>query len=100
MTPDEARGVVDDLSPPRRNRRGSTSASPSTSARAGDDGRRRTQLRPAIELAPHDWTIRRAAQPLRGIDPFGEEFMELFTEFNEAGRPYHGVNHTGHPAAP
>ncbi len=45
----------------------------------------------ACGLAPHDWTIRRASMPLRGGDPFGAEFFELYEEFNAAGRPYHGV---------
>lgn len=45
----------------------------------------------ASELAPHDWTIRRAMMPLRGGDPFGDEFFELAAEYNEAGRPFHGV---------
>jgi hypothetical protein len=29
--------------------------------------------------------------PLRGADPFGDEFLALAAEYNEAGRPFHGV---------
>ena len=34
----------------------------------------------AGELAPKDWTIRRGAMPIRGIDPMGLEFFKLFEE--------------------
>lgn len=45
----------------------------------------------AGELAPHDFTIRRAALPLQGIDPFlSEEFIELYAGFQEAGSPDYG----------
>ncbi len=45
----------------------------------------------AAALAPGDWTIRRAMIPLRGGDPFGSEFFELYEEWQALGMPYHGV---------
>ena len=45
----------------------------------------------ALELAPLDFTIARAALPRRGDDPFGEKFFELFGRWQEAGSPYHGI---------
>ena len=43
----------------------------------------------AGQLAPHDFTIRRGSMPIRGKDPFGADFAELFMEWQAAGRPYY-----------
>jgi hypothetical protein len=41
----------------------------------------------AGELSPHDWTIRRGSMPIRGIDPMGPKFFELYQEWQRAGSP-------------
>jgi peroxiredoxin len=59
--------------------------------RRGDDATARRHLERAGELAPMDFTVRRAAMPLLGGDPFGPEFMDLFAEWRAAGSPFHGL---------
>jgi hypothetical protein len=59
--------------------------------RRGDDDRARAHLEQAGELAPMDFTIRRAALPLVGGDPFGEDFLGMYAEWQEAGSPFHGL---------
>ena len=41
----------------------------------------------AGELAPQDWTIRRGSMPIRGLDPMGEPFLELW----QSGTPRYNV---------
>jgi hypothetical protein len=59
--------------------------------RRGDDDRARAHLERAGELAPMDFTIRRAALPLVGGAPFGEEVFGMYAEWQEAGSPFHGL---------
>ena len=99
MTADEARGAVGDLSDEEEQARLHFRLAVHL-RRAGDTAGAERNFDRACELAPNDWTIRRASIPLRGGDPFGAEFFELLTEFQAAGAPYHGVNHSGIPTAP
>lgn len=59
--------------------------------RAGEEDKAIAHFDHAAELAPLDFTVRRAQLPLRGKDPFlGEEFLELYAEWEQAGSPYYG----------
>lgn len=62
--------------------------------RQGDDGAAQRHFEEAGRLAPYDWTIRRATMPLVGDDPFGQKFFDMYGEWEEAGRPYHGLSGT------
>jgi hypothetical protein len=55
--------------------------------RNGNTDRAAVHFARAVELAPMDWTIRRGTMPLRGGDPFGQEFFDFMTEWAEAGAP-------------
>ncbi|HEX3947532.1 MAG TPA: TlpA disulfide reductase family protein [Acidimicrobiales bacterium] len=57
----------------------------------GDQATARRHLAVASSLAPYDWTVRRAAMPLVGDDPFGQGFLDLYAEWQRAGSPYHGL---------
>ena len=90
MTTDEAKEAVGDLSADEEAARLHFRIATRLRHRGDDSGAERNFER-AAELAPNDWTIRRASLPLRGEDPFGPRFFELSAEFEAAGRPYHGV---------
>jgi hypothetical protein len=59
--------------------------------RAGDSRTAMRHFELAGDLAPHDFTIRRAALPLTGDDPFGAAFFAMYQEWEAAGKPYHGL---------
>ena len=91
LTAEAAAGAVEDLSDDEIDAR--------LHFRVGAEARRQGRssaaerhLRRAGELAPLDFSVRRAAMPLLGEDPFGEDFLELYAEWREKGSPYHGLS--------
>jgi len=90
MSADEARAAVPDLSDDdvraRLHFRVAVEA-----RRRGDDTVAGRHFARAGELAPMDFTIRRAAMPLIGEDPFGQDFMALYQEWEAAGSPFNGL---------
>lgn len=90
LTPDEAKSAVGDLTPDEESARLYFRIANHLHHQGDEDGASRN-FDKAAELAPTDWTIRRAMMPLRGGDPFGDEFFALAAEFEAAGRPFHGV---------
>ena len=60
--------------------------------RVGDEDGAARHFDAAAELAPLDFTVVRAAMPLRGGNPFGEEFFKLLEEYQAAGSPFHGIS--------
>ena len=90
MTAEEAKVAVGDLSSEEEQARLFFRIAAHLRNEGDEDGATRNFDR-AAELAPHDWTIRRAMLPLRGDDPFGQSFFDLAAEYEAAGSPYHGV---------
>lgn len=65
--------------------------------RHGDAEAAERQFRVAVELAPLDFSIRRASMPARGQDPFGADFALLWEEWSAAGRPGYAPTVSGGP---
>lgn len=90
LLPEAARGAVGDLSEDevlaRLHFRVAAEA-----RRRGHDGVAAAHFDEAARLAPDDLTIWRAAMPLRGADPFGQEFLDRFELWRAAGSPVHGL---------
>lgn len=87
---DEARGAVADLTADEERAKLHFRIGATLRDRGDLAGAERNFIR-AGELAPFDWTNRRAAVKLLGGDPFGEPYRELAAEYQAAGRPYHGI---------
>jgi peroxiredoxin len=93
ISPDAARRAVADLSEDEIGARLHFRLGADALRHGDEDGARR-QMAVAAELAPFDWTVRRAAMPLVGQDPFGEDFLALYDEWKARGMPYHGLSAT------
>jgi hypothetical protein len=90
LASDEARAAVGDLSDDEVSARLHFRVAV-LARRQGEDETARRHFDLAAELAPNDWTIRRAAMPLVGDDPFGEKFFAMYEDWQKAGSPYHGL---------
>ena len=43
----------------------------------------------ASTLAPFDFTVSRGSMPIRGLDPMGADFADLYQAWRDAGTPYY-----------
>ncbi len=57
--------------------------------RQGSEAEALEQFEVAGELAPHDFMIRRGTMPLRGSDPFGDEFKAMVRDWLATGHRYY-----------
>lgn len=55
--------------------------------RRGSEEAAKRHFERAGELSPDDWTIRRGSMPIRGQNPMGPEFFELFKDWKARGAP-------------
>ena len=55
--------------------------------RTGDADLGYAHLEEALALAPDDWTIHRGSLPVRGKDPFGQDFFDFYERWQASGRP-------------
>ncbi len=53
----------------------------------------------AGELSPFDWTIRRGSLPIRGMNPMGPDFFEIYKEWEAAGKPTYSTRALGNQQA-
>jgi peroxiredoxin len=53
----------------------------------GHEGAAKNHWDKAIALSPNDWTIRRGSMRLRGEDPFGNDFFQVWDEWEKSGKP-------------
>jgi hypothetical protein len=94
MAADEARHAVGDLTEDEVLARLHFRVAAHARRRGGEETARQ-HFEAAGRLAPNDWTIRRAAMPLVGDDPFGPKFFDMYSEWQKAGSPYHGIGASG-----
>ncbi len=59
--------------------------------RRQDEATTRRHAERAAELAPDDLVVWRAAMPLVGEDPFGEDFLDRYEAWRARGSPAHGL---------
>jgi hypothetical protein len=90
IEPEEAAGAVADLSDDEVDARLHFRLG-AEAIRQGFDESGREHLLEASALAPMDFSVRRAAMPLLGEDPFGQGFLDLYEDWVAQGSPYHGL---------
>jgi peroxiredoxin len=90
VTPEEARQAVGDLTDDEVRARLHFRVA-AEAHRHGDRETTRRHVDRASALAPDDLTIWRAAMPLVGEDPFGDDFLARYDQWKQRGMPYHGL---------